>query len=84
MKKALLKLHDKVFRPSLLSFLWLTAGNGQTLLDEIKSYLKKLIYGDMVYDKKETFMLSDGGNVILHFKGKSFRDIADGGQNEEE
>jgi len=31
-----------------------------------------MIYGDYIYDKRETFILSDGGTIFLDMKGKSF------------
>ena len=59
-----------VFRPSLASCHWIFKGNVQTLVNEL---FEK--YGSQIkYDKREAYVLSDGGTIHLDYMGECFRD----------
>jgi predicted alpha/beta-fold hydrolase len=72
MKKAVDKLKNHCFRPSLTSCHWIFGGNAQTLMCEIKDIFYNKIYGEYLYDKKEVFNFEDGGKILLEYKGNSF------------
>mmetsp|Transcript_1351 Transcript_1351/g.1762 ORF Transcript_1351/g.1762 Transcript_1351/m.1762 type:complete len:89 (+) Transcript_1351:65-331(+) len=63
--KGIAALQKHIFRPSLLSMRRLTGGNMQTLMSPVKEKMQSLVHGQMVYDKKEIFVLSDGGHIII-------------------
>jgi predicted alpha/beta-fold hydrolase len=45
-------------------------GNVQTLVNELMNNVK----GEIKYDKRESFVLSDGGTIFVDYMGKSFKD----------
>lgn len=54
-------LKKLVFKPTPMTMQWLTAGNGQTILCELKDIVQRNLFGKHVYTKSELFTLSDGG-----------------------
>ena len=61
-----------VFRPSTLSFRRISGGNMQTLLTPLKDYFRHRWLGPFVYDNREVFTLSDGGEIYIEYLGKCF------------
>ena len=45
-------------------------GHVQTVANEVI----ELFYGEINYDKRESFKLSDGGTIFVDYMGKSFKD----------
>ena len=72
--KGLNAVKHHVFRPSLWSFNWIGSGHCQTMMVAIKNKISSAFFGEISYDKREEFTLSDGGKIYLDFKGASFVD----------
>lgn len=58
---------DLHFNASWTTFNYITNGNGQTLIPEIRN---EILAPQIAYDSREEFTLSDGGKINLDFKGK--------------
>ena len=64
---------EEVFEPSLLVNS-ISNGLTQTLLTVVKDCSQHLILGNLEYDLREAFTLSDGGQIYLNYKGDGFRE----------
>ena len=66
-----LQAKNLVYRPSLLSFHMFFGGHVQTLASDVMEAISK---SEINYDKRESFILSDGGTIYIDYMGESFKD----------
>jgi predicted alpha/beta-fold hydrolase len=75
--EAVRDFYGHVYWPTPVGVPHIFRGNFMSLMTDIKNnvYSKLMRYPMIVYDKKETFKLSDGGQIYLCMMGSSFAKI---------
>ena len=64
-------MNGSIFYPTAFSLNQISRGNGQTILHKFRE--KRYDGSQFTYDKREKFVLSDGGTIHIDFKGESFK-----------
>eukprot|EP00355_Strombidium_rassoulzadegani_P009787 CAMPEP_0168622566 /NCGR_PEP_ID=MMETSP0449_2-20121227/8340_1 /TAXON_ID=1082188 /ORGANISM="Strombidium rassoulzadegani, Strain ras09" /LENGTH=136 /DNA_ID=CAMNT_0008663849 /DNA_START=6 /DNA_END=415 /DNA_ORIENTATION=- len=67
LKLGLKGLKGHVFHPTLISFPSLFKGNVQTILTSLKESVVERRQGELKYDRREPYILQDGGKVFIEY-----------------